>query len=89
MINIRRLAAAVAATVVVLLSGSPRVAQALTCNEEIFYGSEWWHLQYECGEQHPQEGCYKEVGGTDYLAFSCSSGTPSMQCNANGCYDVK
>ena len=88
MISRRRLAAVTAACAVVL-SASPGIAQrALTCDQEIYWNG-WWHLEYECGAQHPQEGCYKEIGGTEWLAFTCTSGTPSMGCDAGGCYEVK
>jgi hypothetical protein len=91
MVNLRRLAAATAACVATF-SSAPVQAASLACDQEIQYGSNpvrWWALQYECGESHPNQGCYREIGGTEYLAFNCTSNTPSGQCDAGGCVDSK
>ena len=85
--NLRRVAAVTAACVVASTMPSTAVASQ-SCDQEIYYNW-WWALQYECGAQHPQQGCYKEIGGPTWLAFDCTSNTPSMQCDAGGCYLTK
>ena len=94
MLGVRRIAAATAAVSSLLLAPSSNATAGETCDEEIYWAGmvpehgPWWHLQYMCGEGHPQEGCYQAVGSSQYLAFDCS-GSPSMPCNANGCLDTK
>lgn len=92
--NRMRVATLTAACVASMLVPVPGAATGFTCDYNIYWDGipgvgPWWALQYECGEQHPQDGCYQEIGGSEYLAFDCGSGNPSMPCDAGGCYDTR
>jgi hypothetical protein len=78
------------AGLVVGVGAQPVQARIHHCDQYIEYGS-GYQLLYECGEGHPNEGCYQEIGASNppYTSFDCTTEFPTGLCDYDTCWWTK